>query len=188
MPDALSCWSAVTGTGCQCRSTICTGKRRNTDPPCLSACVVWPATGQRPCLWTAPVPTPCKVLATLFFVQPPPDTGIIGILGLMEVTSAREQSLQQASWLRHSHCRWRIGIRYCDLSHVLRGFGMKRLRLSQSHQRLTSCMLFCRAGRQDSFGAPHVLTHQVHQDGQILHVTVQHQGCVYVGALVLEAR
>ena len=32
------------------------------------------------------------------------------------------------------------------------------------------------------------MTHQVHQDGQILHVTVSHQGRNYVGALVLESR
>ena len=46
----------------------------------------------------------------------------------------------------------------------------------------------CRNSRPESSGFPQLLTHQAHQDGQILHVTVSHHGRTYVGALVLESK
>ncbi len=50
------------------------------------------------------------------------------------------------------------------------------------------CSACCRNSRPDSSGLPQLLTHQAHQDGQILHVTVSHHGRTYVGALVLESK
>ena len=47
---------------------------------------------------------------------------------------------------------------------------------------------WCRNSRPESSGLPQLLTHQAHQDGQILHVTVSHHGRTYVGALVLESK
>ena len=47
---------------------------------------------------------------------------------------------------------------------------------------------WCRNSRPESSGDPQLLTHQAHQDGQILHVTVSHHGRTYVGALVLESK
>ena len=46
----------------------------------------------------------------------------------------------------------------------------------------------CRTSRPESSGFPQLLTHRVHQDGQILQVSVSHQGRTYVGALILESR